>query len=198
MVVDFENPQEIAFYNLDGQSFANSLQVSVNYELAHDLDIRLAYKYYDVQTDYATGLKANPLQAKNRFFINLAYETHETEKGSQWLFDYTFNWIGEQRIPFTGSNPAAYQLPNKSPIYNLMNAQITKRFTEQFSIYVGGENLTNYTQENPIIGSDDPFGNYFDSSLIYAPIHGSMFYIGLRFGIPNKSKTKNESQNEHH
>ncbi len=198
VVVDFENPQEIAFYNLDGQSFANSLQVSVNYELAHDLDIRLAYKYYDVQTDYATGLKANPLQAKNRFFINLAYETHETEKGSQWLFDYTFNWIGEQRIPFTGSNPVAYQLPNKSPIYNLMNAQITKRFTEQFSIYVGGENLTNYTQENPIIGSDDPFGNYFDSSLIYAPIHGSMFYIGLRFGIPNKSKTKNESQNEHH
>ncbi len=196
VVVDYENPQEIAFYNLNGQSFANSLQISGNYELTHDLDVRIAYKFYDVQTDYTTGLKANPLQAKNRFFINLAYETHETEKGGQWLFDYTFNWIGEQRIPFTGSNPVNYQLPNNSPTYTLMNAQVTKIFSEQFSIYFGGENLSNYTQENAILGSDDPFGNYFDSSLVYAPIHGRMFYTGLRYTIPNKKEVIEEHNDD--
>jgi len=186
VVVDYENPQEIAFYNLNGKSYANSLQISANYELTHDIDIRLAYKLYDVQTQYESGLKANPLQAKNRFFVNLAYETHETEKGGKWLFDYTFNWIGEQRIPYTGTNPIAYQLPTNSITYNLMNAQVTKRFSKQFSMYFGGENLTNYTQENPILGSDDPFGSYFDSSLIYAPIHGRMFYAGIRYTILNK------------
>ena len=196
VVVDFENPQEIAFYNLTGKSFANSLQISANYELTHDLDIRLAYKFYDVQTAYSSGLKANPLQAKDRFFINLAYETHETEKGGQWLFDYTYNWIGEQRIPFTGSNPLNDQLPNNSPTYSLMNAQVTKKFSEKLSIYFGGENLSNYTQENPILGSDDPFGSYFDSSLVYAPIHGRMFYAGLRYTIPNKSIVKNIFEDE--
>jgi len=186
VIVDFENPQEIAFYNLEGESFANSLQVSGSYELLHDLDVRLAYKYYDVQSEYSSGLKANPLQAKNRFFINLAYETHETEKGGQWLFDYTLNWVGEQRIPNTASNPAIYQLPEYSPTYTLMNAQVTKKLTPKFSLYLGGENLSNYKQKNPIIGSDDPFGTYFDSSLIYAPIHGRTFYAGLRFSILNK------------
>lgn len=197
VVVDYENPQEINFYNLNGQSFANSLQIGANYELTHDLDIRLAYKLYDVQTEYVLGLKANPLQAKNRFFVNLAYETHETDKGGQWLFDYTFNWIGEQRIPFTGSNPANDQLPDNSPTYNLMNAQITKRFSKQFSIYFGGENLTDYTQGNPILGSDDPFGAYFDSSLVFAPVHGRMFYTGLRYTIPNKKELIEEHDEGH-
>lgn len=189
VVIDYENPQEIGFYNLNGKSFANSFQISGNYELIHDLDIRLAYKYYDVQTTYNSGLLANPLQAKNRFFVNLAYETHESENGGQWLFDYTFNWVGEQRIPFTGSNPLNYQLPEYSPTYNLMNAQVTKKFTDKLSVYVGGENLTDYKQENAIIGSDDPFGIYFDSSIIHAPIHGRMFYAGLRFTIPNKKSS---------
>ncbi len=187
VIVDYENPQEIAFYNLYGTSFANSFQISGNYELLHDLEVRLAYKYYDVQSEYNSGLKSNPLQAKNRFFVNLAYETNETERGGQWLFDYTFNWVGKQRIPFTASNPNMYQLPENSLTYTLMNAQITKKMNEHFSIYIGGENLSDYKQKNPIIGNDDPFGPYFDSSLIYAPIHGRTFYAGLRFLIPKSS-----------
>lgn len=194
VIVDYENPQEIAFYNLDGKSFANSLQISGNYELLHDLDVRLAYKYYDVQSDYTSGLKANPLQAKNRFFVNLAYETHESERGGQWLFDYTFNWVGEQRIPYTANN----QLPEYSPTYTLMNAQVTKKFSDRFSLYIGGENLSNYIQKNPIMGSDDPFGTFFDSSLIYAPIHGRKFYAGLRFSIPNKRSDNDVAAEDFH
>jgi len=184
VVIDYENPQEISFYNLNGQSFANSFQLSANYELLPSLDMRLAFKYYDVQTQYKTQQLANPLQAKNRFFINLAYHTTEKENGSQWLFDYTFNWVGEQRLPNTESDPLnSFQIPSYSPNYSLMNTQITKNFNKQFSMYIGGENLTGFTQEKPIFGYNDPFGENFDSSLVYAPIHGQMVYIGLRYGI---------------
>src|SRR5690606_28938693 len=52
-IVDVDNsPQQVLFYNLDGKSFANSLQVDLSYEISHHFNIRTAYKFYDVQTDY--------------------------------------------------------------------------------------------------------------------------------------------------
>ena len=75
VVTDWENPFEINFYNLDGKSFANSFQVEFNYNAFENFDIKLAYKYYDVQTDYLTGRLKNPLIPEHRFFGNLAYET---------------------------------------------------------------------------------------------------------------------------
>jgi hypothetical protein len=50
-------------------------------------------------------------------------------------------------------------------------------------MYLGVENLTNLKQKKPILASDDPFGNSFDSTIIYAPIFGRMLYSGLRFKI---------------
>ena len=183
-VVDLmQSPQQVLFYNLNGKSYANSLQVEFNYELVKHLNLRSAYKFYDVKTDYMSGSFQKPLQAKNRFFGNLEYETHASDKGQQWKFDYTFNWIGEQQLPNTASNPTVDRLPEFSPTYSLMNAQITRTFSPTFDIYIGGENIGNYKQEKAIIGSNNPFGPNFDASVVYAPIFGQMYYAGLRFKI---------------
>ena len=183
-VVDLmQSPQQVLFYNLNGKSFANSLQVEFNYELVKHLNLRSAYKFYDVKTDYLSGSFQKPLQAKNRFFGNLEYETHVSDKGQQWKFDYTFNWIGEQQLPNTASNPTADRLPEFSPSYSLMNAQITRTFSPTFEMYIGGENIGNYKQEKAIIGSNNPFGPNFDASVVYAPVFGQMYYAGLRFKI---------------
>jgi hypothetical protein len=48
-------------------------------------------------------------------------------------------------------------------------------------VYLGGENIGGYKQDKPILG--DPFGTDFDTSIVYAPIHGSLFYLGLRLNI---------------
>ena len=183
IVVDYENPNEVAFYNLDGKSEANSFQLEVNYEVVKNLDLRTAYKYYDVQTDFRTGRLQKPLQAKHRFFANLGYETTARENGSQWRFDYTLHTLGEQRLPSTEDNPEQYRLGDYSKPYSLMNAQITKVFNSNFEVYIGGENLSNYTQDNPVLGADDPFGPNFDTSIVYAPIMGRMFYGGFRFKL---------------
>ena len=183
-VVDVDNsPQSVLFYNLDGQSFANSLQVDLNYEITRHFTIRTAYKYYDIETDYTIGLAERPLQAKHRFFTNVAYETHVKDRGQQWKFDFTYNWLGEQRLPRTQSNPEEYRLPEYASAFSTFNAQITKTFSQTFEIYVGGENIGNYQQPNPILGSNDPFGSYFDSSMVYGPVFGGMYYAGLRFKI---------------
>jgi outer membrane receptor for ferrienterochelin and colicins len=183
VIVDWENPQEISFYDLDGKSIANSFQVEVNYSLAKNLNLRTAYKYFDITTDFKVGNLQKPIQPKNRFFANISYETDLQEKDAQWKLDITFNNIGKQRLPNTTPNPVQYQLAAYSDPYQLVNSQVTKVFSNKFEVYVGAENLTNVQQKNPILASDAPFGVNFDSTIVYQPVFGRAMYAGLRFKI---------------
>ena len=184
VVVDvMQSPQELLFYDLQGKSFANSLQVDFNVELIKHFNVRTAYKYFDISTDYLSGSYQRPLQAKHRFFANLEYETHIKDKGQQWKFDYTFNWLGKQQLPNTATNPEQDRMPEFSPSFGVMNAQITRTFSSTFEMYVGGENIGNYRQSKAVLGSDNPFGPNFDTSIVYAPVFGQMYYAGLRFKI---------------
>ncbi|MGJ8664776.1 MAG: TonB-dependent receptor domain-containing protein [Patiriisocius sp.] len=183
VVVDWEDVNQIRFYNLDGESFANSFQMELNYTLAERLDLRTAYKYYDVQTDYNSGKLERPLTPSHRIFANLGYETAVQSKGQHWKFDATYNWLGEQRYSSTAGNPEEFRLPEYSPSIGTLNAQITRVFSTKFEIYAGAENLTNETQETPIIDAENPFGSNFDTTFVYGPIFGSNFYAGLRYKI---------------
>ena len=183
-IVDlFQSPQQVLLYNLKGNSHANSFQLDFNYELVKHFNLRTAYKYYDIATDYLSGSYQRPLQAKHRFFGNLEYETHIQSKGQQWKFDYTFNWLGKQQLPDTASNPTVDQMPQFSPSFAVMNVQITRTFSSTFEMYIGGENVGNYRQDKAILGANNPFGATFDTSIIYAPVFGQMYYAGLRFKI---------------
>ena len=186
VVVDLDHsPQQALFYNLDGKSFANSLQAEVSISPAKGLDFKAAYKYYDVQTQFTKGQLEKTLTPKHRWFANIAYETADTHENnhSQWKFDVTFNWLGEQRLPTTATNPLAYRLSDYAPSFATLNAQITRVFSKTFEVYVGGENITNYKQANGILAADAPFGAYFDSTMQYAPAFGQMYYAGLRFKL---------------
>ncbi|MEZ4852743.1 TonB-dependent receptor domain-containing protein [Flavobacterium sp.] len=183
-VVDLDySPQQVVFHNLNGASFANSFQAEFSIMPFTHFNIKTAYKYYDVQTEYLTGKLEQPLQAKHRFFANVAYETHILDKGQQWKFDFTYNWLGKQRLPTTQTNPSQYRLANYSSAFATLNAQITRTFSSTFEVYIGGENIGNYKQKNAIIQAENPFGTYFDSSMIYGPVFGQMYYAGLRFKI---------------
>ena len=183
-IVDvMQSPQQVLFYNLKGNSFANSLQLDFNYEIVKHLNLRTAYKYYDIATDYLSGSFQRPLQAKHRFFGNLEYETHLKAKGQQWKLDYTLNWLGKQQLPTTATNAISDRLPEFSPSFAVMNVQVTKVFSKTFEVYAGGENIGNYRQDKAILGASNPFGSNFDTSIIYAPIFGQMYYAGLRFKV---------------
>jgi len=184
IVVDLDSsPQQALFYNLDGSSFANSLQVDFTYSPFTHFTARTAYKYYDVQTDYNMGRLTRYLQPKHRYFLNLEYETHLKDNQKQWKFDVTYNLLGKQRLPSTLSNPQEYRLPNEAPAFATVMAQVTRVFSKNFEVYAGGENLGNYRQPTPVLGANNPFGENFDSSMVYGPIFGAMYYAGLRYTI---------------
>ncbi|MCC5944646.1 MAG: TonB-dependent receptor [Bernardetiaceae bacterium] len=178
IVIDLENPHELAFYNLDGRSFANSFQISAEYEVLRGLELNTAYKYYQIETTYRDGQKQLPFVPQHRVFFNAEYNT----KNDNWGFDLTAQWMGRQRIPDTSTKPESFQLPTASPSFMLFSGQITRRW-DKLEVYVGGENLLNYIQARPILDASNPFSEDFDASMIWGPVMGRVVYAGLRFTI---------------
>lgn len=181
VVVDWETARYIRFYNLAGKSYANSFQLGVDYAPFKDINLRFAYKNYQVKTTYLDGLKQKPIQPEHRFFANADY-TKINEAGSGWRADLTYHFVGEQRLPSNPRDGVAFS----ARAYGLWNAQFTRIFSPQFEVYLGGENLSNQRQTNPVIGVDQPFGRNFDASLVYAPVFGRMIYAGLRYNLNKK------------
>lgn len=178
VVVDNETEAgKVNFYNLDGDSYSNCYQVEVKYELIPRLDVTGAYRYNDVKSTIGGELKRAALQSKFKGLLNLSYYTNM----KKWQFDFTAQFNGLGRIPLNPAIPSDRQ-NDEFDTFTVMNAQVTK-FFRKWSIYVGCENLGDFTQSNPILGADNPWSSGFDSSKIWGPVHGRKFYVGVRFAI---------------
>lgn len=179
VIVDMDqSTSEIYIYNLDGQAYSNSFQIEMLWEPIKNLDMVLAYRWNDVRTTQQGELVRQPLVNKYKGLINLSYATNLRK----WQFDFTTQLNGDTRLPSTSMNPEQYQRPENSPAYTIIHAQVSK-FFRKWSVYAGAENLTNFVQKDPIVASDDPYGSYFDSSMIWGPILGRKFYAGLRLTL---------------
>lgn len=178
VVVDVENPREVSFYNLDGKSFSHSLQTEYSIEITKALELKAAYKWYNIKTTYNGILKDKPLAPKNRVLVNIGYITNF----DKWKFDLTGHWYDISRIPSTQGNLPENVIPNRSEPFYTINGQITRTF-KKFEVYSGVENILNYKQENPIIAANNPNGSNFDASLIWGPVMGRNIYFGLRYKI---------------
>lgn len=181
IIADFESPREVKFYNLDGKSYSNTYQIEASYALIKGLDATAAFRYNDVKQTIDNKLLEAPLTNRFKALLTMSYKT-PLEK---WQFDFTTQFNGGGRIPSTEENPLAYRFDTEFPSYYIMNAQITKYF-KTWEIYLGAENILNFVQKNPIIAASDPYGDFFDSSLIWGPVHGRKFYIGIRFALAKK------------
>jgi outer membrane receptor protein involved in Fe transport len=185
LVVDMETADFVRFYNLPGRSYSNSLQAELNYAPAPRFELKAAYRYFDVRSDLRTETGALTLLPKmfvspDRLLFNAGYAT----KFDKWKLDFTWQWNGRRRIPDTreGHVHSALSPPVYAPAFANLNAQITRGF-KKWELYVGGENLGNFTQPNPILGANDPFGRTFDASMVWGPVVGRNVYAGFRYKI---------------
>ena len=179
LIMDLDaNVDEVRFYNLDGKSYSNIFQIETSMEVVRGLNVVAAWRLNDVNTTTNGMLQRKAFQSRYKGLLNLSYSTPL----HKWQFDFTAQLNGSGRIPSTGANPVAFQMHDTFKQYQILNAQITK-FFKVWNIYVGVENIGNFTQHNPIIDVANPFGEYFDSSLVWGPLMGRMFYFGFRFSI---------------
>lgn len=177
LVADMDySSNELLFYNLSGGTYSHSFQVDFALEPVQRFKVKAAYKRYEVKTDYRfNGKLDKPFVPRDRALLNLSYHT----KYEIWKFNFTTNWYGVSRIPSTADKPVEFQRPTSSPSYFMLNAQITKAY-KFGEFYLGGENLLNYKQKNPIIDAENPFGSNFDASMIWGPTGGTVVYLGFR------------------
>lgn len=194
----------VTLYNMhdvaDAQYFSHNWQVEANMEILRGWTMTAAFRYTDVkQTSFNTTanewqLRDKPLQNKFKGIITTSYQTPL----KTWQFDLTAQFNGEGRMP------DGFVIPEGSKQYRIHNGytyhkwypqllgQVTK-FFRTWSIYLGAENMTNFTQDNPIVGERvatkeghqfvNPHAANYDASMIWAPIHGWKIYLGFRWAL---------------
>ena len=179
IIVDFENPREVSFYNSENnQSKSSSFQAEVIFS-KNRWNLTAAYKNYDIKLMYNDGLKEKPLQPSEIIFFNFGTESKKVGE-KHWKYDFTANFLGKQRLMKNVRDKSEYVDPHFS-----INSQLTRIFSQKFEVYIGGENLNNFKQDNPIIFASDPFNKDFDGSIVHGPIFGRSIYMGFRFKILN-------------
>ena len=194
----------ITLYNMrdveGAQYFSHNWQAEATMEIFRGWTMTAAFRYTDVQqTTFNTAvneyqLRDKPLQNKFKGIITTSYQTPL----KTWQFDLTAQFNGPGRMPDgflipEGSNQyftdGFGQIHHKW--YPQLLGQVTK-FFRTWSIYLGAENMTNFTQDNPIVADIveynghkyvDPSSASYDASMIWAPIHGWKMYLGFRWSL---------------
>ncbi len=183
-VVDLYTETRTAYiYNLDGKSYSNSLQAEIMYEPVANFKLKAAWKYNDVKTTYNGKLMEKPLNPQQRALLNAAYET----PNGKWKADFTLQYSGKQKLPPFIDHSAHHHSHDEpaiteAPAFFRSLGQVTY-MSGRWDVYVGSENIGDYRQHNPVINSDDPFGNDFDTGIVWGPVTGRMFYAGVRFAV---------------
>ncbi len=173
LVPDYDASTEaISLHGLeDHHSYSHTAQVEATYSPVRGLTFTAAYRYNFVRQYTGGRLQEKPLQSRYKGLLTLSYKTPL----ELWQFDLTAQLNGGGRLPANGIAGESLSFP----AYGSLNAQVTRWF-RHMSIYIGGENLTNYRQEVPIIEAAHPWSSRFDATQVWGPVHGAMAYAGLK------------------
>lgn len=168
MVINFDGAKglhTLSFENLDGKSYSHTLQMDATYPFFEGFSATGAFRLNDVKCSYDGVLRQKPLTSRYKGLLTLSYKTPM----EIWQFDVTGQLNGGGELYNRESYPAYLQL----------QAQVTREF-RQFSIYLGGENLTNYKIADPILNAHSPWTSAFDATQVWGPVTGAMAYVGIR------------------
>ena len=166
----------VRFYNLDGRAYARNIQLEAAYTFFHTLDVRAAWRWTDAKETYNGRLMEKPLTNRYKGLLTVGYKTPRY----RWQVDATAQFNGAGTMPTPDAEHPLWE-PTFDP-YTMLGAQVTKRFGK-LSLYLGAENLLNFKQPHPIVDSSDPWGNDFDATMVWGPVHGRKVYGGLRWSL---------------
>lgn len=179
LVVDREQSVDTFYFQFqNNSSFSNTFQTELSFSPAKLITVRLAYKWLQVIARYDGELQQQIMIPQHRGLFNIAY----TSRNKRWEIDATLSVYGKMRLHDV-------HLPDGTVLENQVSGrvpqvlgQITHHF-KRFDVYVGGENLANFTQKDPIISANDPYNMAFDATRVWAPILGTVIYAGFRYEI---------------
>ena len=197
MVVDYEyGANQIHFYGLDGrQSFTDNYQVDFSVDPFEGFNVTATFRYTNARQQLK-GSEApveKPMTSRFKGVLNLQYAT----RLNKWIFDFTASLNGSCRVydfmrDIKDADGNLLYKNGRTPVYPMLYAQVTRRF-KGWDVYIGAENLTNFTQKDVILGTRGADGYVnprlasFDASCIWGPLMGIKAHIGFRFTLWKKA-----------
>jgi len=178
IIIDLDDPTRVSIYNLDGRSRALVLGSTGTLPIGYGFSAKIGARYQNNKIDYRKGFRDQIMIPKWRGLISLDWES--TSK--IWSVNLTANLIGPMRLTDKDGIPHEYVHDHigRSPQYGLLQGQVNY-LKGSWEVYAGCENITNYTQHNAIIAFQEPHGNYFNATEVFAPINGIKPYLGLKY-----------------
>ena len=184
MVFDQETADNtIMIYNSKDKSFTDNYQIDFNWTPFRGFDLFATFRYTNAKMTIEHGkekmLVERPLTSRYKGLINIQYAVR------RWVFDATAQLNGPMRLPNLDGDMTKVEL---SPVYPMFFAQVSYKVSN-FTVYAGCENIANYIQGKnghgnlPIIGGENPYAPGFNSSVVWGPLTGRKFYLGIRLNI---------------
>lgn len=155
--------------------------ISLGYALTEQLKLGATVEAYDYDQVFMDSFAVAPVE--ERVLVSLDY------KKNDWMFYTSAVWVGSRdlaRYGYQGYNRLGSSEAKSTNIasYWTLDMKLTYEFNENLSLYLGGNNLTDYTQvkdgETPLFW--DNSGAY-DVAYIYGPLRGREFYLGFDWSL---------------
>jgi outer membrane receptor for ferrienterochelin and colicins len=202
IVADFiTDPNKIIYDNLKGYAVSKGITLNTDVNFTTGLKINAGATLMDV---YQMDKDANAKKIKTpQLFapkLSGTFTVSYTLRKSKLLFDLTGRVTGPMYLPTV---PGDFRAA-RSPLYSIINLQLTKTFDKGLEIYTGVKNLFNFLPKDPLLHPDDPFdkpgGKYFDNNGVarpdtnpygyvfdpsynYATVQGAKVFAGIRWTI---------------
>ena len=181
IIPDYDtNPNQIIYSNLDG--YSQTLGVSGNIDLVTPFGLKtiLGFTFLDPK-NVRNGIETQPVLTE-KYSLNWAI-SYEIPK-IHLTIDYTGNLYGPMRLPLLGELDPRNEY---SKPWSIQNIQFTYKKFRSFELYGGVKNMLNWTPNKGtpylIAGAEDPFGENFDATYVYAPNQGIRSFLGIRYTI---------------
>jgi outer membrane receptor for ferrienterochelin and colicin len=176
-----QSPQIAVLQNFTGPAAGHVFQAETGGTAFSRFEIKFGYAWLDIYRRIGNEKIVLPFNPKHHWTSALSYKPlHD-----KFHLDVNVHYTGRQRLPDTRSNPERYRRPDFSDAFLILNAQFTYSFP-LLDIYVGCENLLDFRQLQPINAWQEPFGSYFDTSMVWGPTRGRELYAGIRLRIKYK------------
>lgn len=194
------DPQKIIYANLPGYAVSKGITINTDFDFGTNLKVNAGATFMEVyQAEKDAMGKEQKLPQLFAPSFSGTFAVSYIFRGGLSI-DWTGRVNGPMHLPVV---PNDYR-PSTSPLYCLMNLQITKTFQNGWELYGGVKNLLNFLPKYAILHPDDPFdrkgGRYFDDagnprpdtnpngytfdpSYMFAPMQGAKAFLGLRLSI---------------
>lgn len=174
--------------------YSHTWQAEASMEILRGWTATIAFRYMDVKqttldlTSHELVLRDKVLQNKFKGLITTSYQTPL----KTWQFDLTAQFNGYGRMPMGFAIPEGSRqyYEESGVVYHRWYPQLLGQITKYWrfcSLYLGAENMTNFTQDEPIVGANDPTRKDFDASMVWAPIQGWKIYLGFRWNLEKRN-----------